>query len=29
MNGNIKDGKTQAAVLKAYKILKSEKERKQ
>ena len=28
MNGNIKDGKTQAAVLKAYKILKSEKERK-
>ena len=28
MNGDIKDGKTQAAVLKAYKILKSEKERK-
>ncbi len=26
MNGNIKDGKTQAAVLKAYKILKDKKE---
>lgn len=29
MNGSIKDGKTQAAVLKAYKILKDEKEKRQ